>query len=58
MFISLSIKVTIFFMYFRTPRGCSYGGVLAQLGGLANLRETSPSLRNSSYTNIMCSYDK
>ena len=57
MFISFSIKATIFFIEFRTPRGCSYGGVLAQLGGLANLGQTSPSLRNS-YTNIMCSYEK
>ena len=57
MFISFSIKATIFFIEFRTPRGCSYGGALAQLGGLANLGQTSPSLRNS-YTNIMCSYEK
>ena len=37
--------------------GCSYGGELARLGGLARLSEISPSLRNS-YKNIMCSYEK
>ena len=43
---------------FRTIlRGCSYGGELARLGGLARLVEISPSLRNS-YKNIMCSYEK
>ena len=43
--------------WFRGLRGCSYGGELAQLGGLARLSEISPSLRNS-YKNIMCSYEK
>ena len=38
-------------------RGCSYGGELVRLGGLARLSEISPSLRNS-YRNIMCSYEK
>ena len=38
-------------------RGCSCGGELARLGGLARLGEISPSLRNS-YKNIMCSYEK
>ena len=38
-------------------RGCSYGGELARLAGLARLSEISPSLRNS-YKNIMCSYEK
>ena len=28
-------------------RGCSYGGELVQLGGLAHLGEISPPLRNS-----------
>ena len=32
-------------------RGCSYGDELAWLGGLAQLDEISPSLRNS-YKNI------
>ena len=42
----------------RKPlRGCSYGGELARLGGLARLSEISPSLRKS-YKNIMCSYEK
>ena len=38
-------------------RGCSYGGELARLGGMAHLGEISSSLRNS-YKNIidiMCS---
>ena len=35
-------------------RGCSYGGKLARVGGLAHLSEISLSLRNS-YKNIMCS---
>ena len=43
--------------WFVLLRGCSYGGELAQLGGLARLVEISPSLRNS-YKNIMCSYEK
>ena len=38
-------------------RGCSYGGQLARLGGLAHLSEISPSLRNS-YKIIMYSYEK
>ena len=38
-------------------RGCSYGGELARLGGLARLGEISPTLRNS-YKYIMCSYEK
>ena len=38
-------------------RGCSYGGELARLSGLAHLGEISPSLRNS-YKNMMCSYEK
>ena len=38
-------------------RGCSYGGELAWLGGLARLGEISPSFRNS-YENITCSYEK
>ena len=43
---------------FRIPlRGCSYGGELARLGGLARLGEISRSLRNS-YKNKMCSYKK
>ena len=41
----------------QTVRGCSYGGELARLIGLACLGEISPSLRNS-YKNIMCSYEK
>ena len=41
----------------NTHRGCSYGGELARLGGLARLGEISPFLRNS-YKNIMCSYEK
>ena len=38
-------------------RGCSYGGELARLGGLARVSEISPSLRNF-YKNIKCSYEK
>ena len=38
-------------------RGFSFGGELTQLGGLARLGGTSPSLRNS-YENIMYSYEK
>ena len=38
-------------------KGCSYGGELARLGGLARLGEISPSLKNS-YENIMCSHEK
>ena len=38
-------------------RGCSYGGELARLGGLARLGEISPSLKNS-YKYIMGSYKK
>ena len=41
----------------ETLRGCSYGGELARLAGLAHLSEISPSLRNS-YKNIVCSYGK
>ena len=44
-------------LYFSSFRGCSYGGELARLGGLARLGEISPSLRNA-YKNIMCSYEK
>ena len=36
-----------FFKKVRWLRGCSYGGELAQLGGLARLGEISPFLRNS-----------
>ena len=38
-------------------RGCSYGGELARLAGLARLSEILPSLRNS-YKNLMCLYEK
>ena len=38
-------------------RGCSYGGELARLGGLACLSEILPFLSNC-YKNIMCSYEK
>ena len=44
-------------LYFSSFRGCSYGGELARLGGLARLGETSHFLRNS-YKNTMCSYEK
>ena len=36
--------------------GSLYGGELSRLGGLANLGEISPSLRNS--YEIMCSYEQ
>ena len=38
-------------------RGFSYGGELAQLGGLAHLGEISPSLRNY-HKNMLCSFKK
>ena len=41
----------------KSFRGCSYGGELARLGGLARPSDISPSLRNS-YKNIMCSYEE
>ena len=44
-------------LYFSSFRGCSYGGELARLGGLARLGEISHFLRNS-YKNTMCSYEK
>ena len=33
-------------------KGCSYGGELAQLGGIAHLAEILPSLKNS-YKNLI-----
>ena len=53
-------KVSHIFLHvfcLHSLRGCSYGGKLTRLGGLARLSEVSPSLRNS-YKNIMCSYEK
>ena len=51
-------------LYFSSFRGCSYGGELTRLGGLARLGgglarlgEISHFLRNS-YKNTMCSYEK
>ena len=49
--------IYIFNCFFINLGGCSYGGEIARLGGLAHLGEISPSLRNS-YKNIMCSYEK
>ena len=46
-------KAATFKSFFHL-RGCSYGGELARLGGLARLSEISP----SSYKNITCSYEK
>ena len=37
--------------------GCLYRGDLAQLGGMAQLGEILPSLRNS-YKGMICSYEK
>ena len=38
-------------------RGCSYGGEVTWLGGLAYLSKVLPSSRNS-YKNVMFSYEK
>ena len=56
---SLFFKTTAYNGFFSLVvlRGCSYGGELVQLGGLARLGEISISLRNS-YKNIMCTYEK
>ena len=35
------------------PKGCSYGGELARLGGLARLSEISPSLKVVSATFLL-----